>query len=124
MKPESTWQFSAAIENVDVVRVLREAGPAARCVRLTIDGKVYTAVNIYKTVFLPAGSPVSSSAAAVSKSKTDGWQLCEDTTVFRGSDGNPLIVTSLKSNGTRWFLYQGDRVGEVMDRVVVVAEIF
>lgn len=124
MKPDHDWKFSAAINKVDVVRVLREAGRNAKCVRFTIDDKVYTAMNILKATFLPPVNDVSDSAKSVAINTTDGWQVCEDTVVFRGDDGQPLVATNPESEGTPWFLYHGDRTGEVMDRTKVLVEVF
>lgn len=45
MKAKKTWTFSCPLEEVDVARILREAGPEARAVRFTIDGKWYVAIN-------------------------------------------------------------------------------
>jgi hypothetical protein len=46
MKPQETWSFSCPLEDVDVPRILREAGPDARLVRFTIGEKQYTAISL------------------------------------------------------------------------------
>lgn len=46
MKPKQSWEFSCPLEDVNIDRILKEAGPDARLVRFTIDGKTYTAIRV------------------------------------------------------------------------------
>lgn len=42
MKPSQSWQFSSRAADIDIARVLREAGTVKDVVRLTVGGKVFT----------------------------------------------------------------------------------
>lgn len=107
MKPSNDWRFSCPLSEVDVFRIVKEAGPAAKCVRLTIDGKTYTAVNRHTAPF-PRGARGS---------------ITTDDFVTRADNGGVDIWHDPGMNNT-WLLYLGDVTGEVMDRVKVVVEVF
>ncbi len=42
MKPAQQWQFSSRAKDIDVGRILKEAGTVKEVVRLTVGGKVFT----------------------------------------------------------------------------------
>lgn len=42
MKASQSWQFSSRAADIDIGRILKEAGTVKEVVRLTVGGKVYT----------------------------------------------------------------------------------
>lgn len=42
MKPSQTWQFSSRAADIDIARILKEAGKVRDVLRLTVAGKVFT----------------------------------------------------------------------------------
>lgn len=116
MNCDSSWKFSAPLKLVDVNRILKEAGPYTKCVRLTIDGKVYTLVNSKRVGVLP--NPLSTAIYSVRNLKQ--VETCErDATT-----GEVLVCAYLDVKDTAWKLYKGDVTGEIVDRVKVSVEVY
>lgn len=116
MKTKDTWQFSAPLTEVNVRRILREAGVAdGNVVRFTIDGKVYTAwlESAFPHVSDPAGA---------------GYWLGDENDVFRNEEGevriNTLDVEELPDRYVRIRIQNGDHVKALFDRVEVQVETF
>jgi hypothetical protein len=137
MKSDKTWTFSSPIDNVDIKRILRESGRDTRCIRLTIDKKVYTLVNLRTAKVIPVPRVVSAAASLISSSgnRNDGFQLSKAVATMRADTGEPVIVVATHKHNpgegvckelrrTSWALYAGDRAGEVVDKVEVKVEVF
>ena len=124
MKPNVSWQFSCPVNQIDVLRILREAGPETKCVRLTVDGKVYTIVNGPLCKNLPAPNRIGAAAQEFTTNQFDGYRLRRDTFMSVSTSGEPLICGSGLERATKWVLYTGDRTGEVMQRVKTTVEVF
>lgn len=109
MTPDKDWRFSVPINRVDAHRIVTEAGPAAKCVRFTVDGKTYTAVNARLVDCMPGDGPAGVVTA--------------DARVGRNAIIGVFIEHRILGDSP-WKLYLGDVTGEVMDRVTVVVEVF
>lgn len=113
MKTKSNWKFSAALEDVDVPRILREAlesTPDAKCVRFVVDGHVFTAV---KKGLIPEQEVYLRSSTHVQK-------------LFRDRQNNIdiLLTGDVTNPGEVWYLFAEDMVKKACDRVETTVEVF
>lgn len=115
MNCDVSWKFSAPLKLVDVNRILKEAGPYAKCVRFSIDGKVYTAVNSKKVGVLPDPNK---------NYKCDGYSVTDFAPSERDSNGDVLLNFFSDHPFTTWRIYRDDRTKEIVDRVKVSVEVY
>lgn len=116
MKPQETWQFSDALDRVDVRRILREARVAyGNVVRFNVDGKTYTA-------WLEADHPDYDSGTP------KGYWYGDLNKVHRkpGRENGPVFIHLERSPGfyEPIRICRGDHVGGLLDRVEVRVEVF
>lgn len=125
MNCDVSWKFSAPLRLVDVKRILDEAGPYAKCVRTTIDGKVYTLVNSKRVGVLPDPAPIGELPGVKRRNSTDGYPLTDNLSVVRADNGKVALVSEhLYGEITPWVCYVGDRTKEIVDRVKVEVEVY
>lgn len=115
MNCDVSWKFSAPLKLVDVNRILKEAGPYAKCVRFSIDGKVYTAVNSKKVGVLPDPNP---------SVECDGRHVTVNDDVCRIETGEVRFSYYPGDEKTKWVVYRDDRTHDIVDRVKVSVEVY
>lgn len=127
MNCDQQWKFSAPLRLVDVNRILEEAGPYAKCVRVNIGGEVFTFVNSKRVRKLP--DPVSCVVHLPDiVSAHDGFALGPNIEMLRDDKGEITLLSVVKdlkeTPRSKWYVYINDRTKEIVDRVKVSVEVF
>ena len=121
MQPSAQWQFSSKPAAIDIQRILRESeSPDREVIRLTVDGVVFTLA--------------SRKLARRKGMESQALGACTNSTKFDKEFGE-LRLTQAEKDHTRlrpWYednsmdvlIFEGDRAGELVGRVVTLVETF
>lgn len=141
MQPKTSWKFTTDLEQVNFGRIIKEAneaaGGAARCIRVTVDGKVYTLVAITLALVEPKSGKAlgfipknDGSYSYIGHSESNPLALNHP---FRSDEGRVRVpfhsleyYQSFSSNNSiiSHVLYKGDVVKEHLDCVKTTVEVF